>query len=75
MYAGSAYAAAPYAGGSTASAVEVVDGSFAGAVLVLSAWLETDEASPPGVTREVGAHRYDVARVLPMPDLVDGRPT
>ena len=75
MHAGSPYAGAPYAGSSGELPAEVVDGSFAGAVLVLSAWLERSESSPAGVTRAAGVHRFDVVRVLPAPDLVGGRPT
>lgn len=79
MYAGSAYATAPYAGGAASSTAEVIDGSFAGAVLLVSAWLEVAEETGsvvlPSPQFSAVEMRYDVVRVLPTPTLVDGRPT
>ena len=74
MYAGSPYAGAPYAGGATSTA-EVIDGSFAGMVFLLEMWADLAETNAAVVLPSAVERRFDVVRVLPVPDLVNGRPT
>lgn len=72
MYAGAPYAGAPYAGSGTTVAT---DTAFVGAALMLVAWLEVAESDAAVVLPAANVHRFDVVRVLPVPTLVDGRPT
>lgn len=79
MLAGAPLAGAPYAGTAMGPAaggpIEVVDGGFAGAALFVAAWLEVAETDAAVVLPAANVHRYDAARPLPLPDLVNGRPT
>ena len=73
MYAGAAYAAAPYAGGATAStAAADLDAAATRLRLGGGVYVEQDFTAP---LPETNAHSYVVALVYPTPTLVDGRPT
>lgn len=82
MYAGSAYAAAPYAGGATTTTAPADFDSAAtrhrlGGGVYVESFPPVVLPNPPipGAPVQVDAHRYVVALVYPTPDLVAGRPT
>lgn len=72
MYAGAAYAAAPYAGGATVTAAPDLDALAPLLLVGGGVYVEADFIAP---LPEVNAHSYVVALVYPTPTLVNGRPT